>query len=134
MKQNQRKRTKSAKGCSESTNCLPMTFRHVLVIDTRECDDCIPLNASRYFCRVKILVRGGWGCGGLNSGMCFKVREHVRCAKEAERKVLKRLAEKDSEKYPTCSLKSHLKKSLTWRDQTHVVSVSGGKKRRWKKK
>jgi len=121
MKQNRRKRTKSAKGCLESTNCLPMTFRHVLVIDTCKCDDCTPLNASRYFCENPgTRGGGGWGCGGLNSGMCFKVREHVQCAKEAERKVLKRLAMKDSEKYPTCSLKSHLKKSLT-RPDTRCV-------------
>lgn len=63
-----------------------------------------PLNASRYFCRVKIPVRGkgselraggGEGRGGeVNGGMCFKVREHVRCARGAERKVLRQLAER----------------------------------------
>lgn len=73
-------------------------------------------------------VEGGDTAGGLNKGMCFKVREHVRCARGGERKVLRRLAAEDSEKYPTCSLKSHLKKSLTWRDQTRVVSASDEKK------
>lgn len=36
----------------------------------------------------------------------------------------------DSEKYPTCSLKSHLKKSLTWRNQTRVVSERDGIKKK----
>lgn len=48
----------SERGRSEPTNCLATTFRPVSSLQIRASAGCAPLNASRYFCRAKILVRG----------------------------------------------------------------------------
>lgn len=102
----------------------------VLVINTCECRlrDCISPNASRYFRPAKILASRGRTEKRVQGRGCVLKFESTFDARDRRgEKSIKATGarEEDSEKYPTCSLKSHLKKFLTWREQTRVVSESG---------
>lgn len=105
----------------------------VLVIDTCQCQrECIPPSASRYFRPTKILAPWGkrgemvqWGCV-----LKFESTSDVRDRRGEKSIKATGAREEDSEKYPTCSLKSHLKKFLTWREETRVVSESGYENRK----